>query len=153
MCLCVYIYVCTITLAVDRFRGWRRPIGCLIFIGHFQQKSPIISGSFAENDLHSKASYGSLPRCILLWILSFNEICVVRVCERERQRVTEGERESEREREREGERRRERRRENESEKEREREREKETEKERERAREQQRERKSEGVNECVCVCV
>ena len=32
-----------------------------MFIGHFLQKSPTISGSFAENDLLLKASYGSLP--------------------------------------------------------------------------------------------
>ena len=35
------------------------------FIGHFPQKSPTISGSFAERDLQLKAFYASLRPCSL----------------------------------------------------------------------------------------
>ena len=42
---------------------WRGCIGCLFCVGHVPQKSPIIRGSFAERDLHLKASFASLPPC------------------------------------------------------------------------------------------
>ena len=41
---------------------WRRHLECLVFVGRFSKTSPVISGSFAENDLQLKTSYGySLP--------------------------------------------------------------------------------------------
>ena len=43
------------------YTGWRRCIGCLIFIGHILQKSLTVGGSFAERDLQLTASYAFLP--------------------------------------------------------------------------------------------
>jgi len=45
--------------------GWRKPIGCLMIIGHFPQKSPITNGSFVKYDLQLEASYGSSPPFII----------------------------------------------------------------------------------------
>ena len=43
--------------------GWCRNVGCLIILGHFMQKSPKLSDSFAERDLQLKASYAFPPLC------------------------------------------------------------------------------------------
>ena len=61
-----------VSCAVSR-TGWRRPIGCLICIDHFPQKSPTISGSFAKRDPRLKAFYASSPPCTvgLMFVLLF----------------------------------------------------------------------------------
>jgi len=59
----VHTYLHKHFLICNTLTGWRRILGCLIFICHFPQKSSVISGSFAEKDLRLKASYGSSPPC------------------------------------------------------------------------------------------
>ena len=57
----------------DLRTGWRRRRGWPIFIRHFPHKSPIIRGSFAENNLQSKTSYESSPHCT--WAPSTSTTC------------------------------------------------------------------------------
>ena len=54
-----YIYICSEYRVA---KTHRMPI----FTGYFLQKSPVISGSFAKNDVQLKASYGSSPPCIYI---------------------------------------------------------------------------------------
>jgi len=55
-----YGYLLGICGCVIGLTGWRRDIGCLRDTGHFPQKSPIISGSFAKND-HIGCLYPHIP--------------------------------------------------------------------------------------------
>jgi len=57
------VAVCCSVLQCVAVRCSWRCIRCLVSIAHFLQKSPVISGSFAEIDLRLKASYGSSPPC------------------------------------------------------------------------------------------
>jgi len=55
---------CKDKLPASKCTRLRRVIGYPIFPGHFRQKGPITSGSFAKNDLQLKVSYGFSPLCI-----------------------------------------------------------------------------------------
>ena len=81
VCACVCVFACKLIVKMSCLRvlsrwgsivkttRWRRPIGYLICIGHFSQKSPIVSGFFSKRHLQLKASYAFLPSCILgAWI-------------------------------------------------------------------------------------
>jgi len=63
-CIFKYTFIVHIYVYTYIATGWRRFIGCLILIGHFLQKSPMISGSFAQitcNLRHPVGLYDSQP--------------------------------------------------------------------------------------------
>jgi len=65
-------------------RGWPKCVRCHIYIGHFQKKSPVISGSFEERLLQLKATYASLPPCTYYmlpcnwWLVFGKETCEIK---------------------------------------------------------------------------
>jgi len=67
---------------ISCIKEWRRPIGCLIFLGRFLQKSPIINGSFATNDLQLEAFYWSSPPCNCVGFMNFTCVTwLIQMCD------------------------------------------------------------------------
>jgi len=67
----MYIHICS--------TGRRRVIGFLILIGHFPPKSPVISGTFAENDLQLEVSSplcSCQSMCVCVCVTWLIHICV-----------------------------------------------------------------------------
>ena len=66
---------CKLRVPCTEVIRWQRLIGCRIFIGHFPQKSPIIIGSFAKNELQLKASYGSVLNVSVSLFWTWVSVC------------------------------------------------------------------------------
>jgi len=79
VCVECVLSVCGVRVECVFSTGWRGVMGCLIFIGHFPQNSPIISGSFAKNDPQLKVSYESSPPCMcggsVEWMQNVLSVC------------------------------------------------------------------------------